>query len=65
MFGITSLISANSDNIDSALGGYFKRENLGQGENMYKCEKCKQKVNISSYFIIHETNTHDHSGSSN
>ena len=22
----------------------LRRENLGQGENMYKCEKCKQKV---------------------
>merc|ERR1719187_1285764 len=33
-----------SDNIESALNGYFKKESLGQGENMYKCEKCKQKV---------------------
>ena len=40
-----------ADNIDSALGGYFKRENLGQGENMYKCEKCKQKVRIFVRYI--------------
>merc|ERR1719509_416666 len=33
-----------ANNIDEALNGYFKKEMLGQGENMYKCEKCKQKV---------------------
>ena len=32
------------DNIETALSGYFKRESLGQGENMYKCERCRQKV---------------------
>ena len=31
------------DNIESALSGYFKKEVLGH-EDMYKCEKCKQKV---------------------
>ena len=31
------------DNVDSALSGYFKKEVLSQ-EDMYKCEKCKQKV---------------------
>merc|ERR1719370_651909 len=41
-----------ADNIDSALGGYFKRENLGQGENMYKCEKCKQKVPATKQYKI-------------
>jgi len=41
-----------SDNIDSALSGYFKRENLGQGENMYKCEKCKQKVPATKQYKI-------------
>jgi hypothetical protein len=30
------------DNIDTALGGYFRKEILGQ-EDMYKCENCKQK----------------------
>jgi len=41
-----------ADNIDAALGGYFKRENLGQGENMYKCEKCKQKVPATKQYKI-------------
>jgi len=41
-----------ADNIDSALGGYFKRENLGQGENMYKCEKCRQKVPATKQYKI-------------
>jgi len=41
-----------ADNIDSALAGYFKRENLGQGENMYKCEKCKQKVPATKQYKI-------------
>eukprot|EP00092_Neocalanus_flemingeri_P004825 GFUD01005193.1.p1 GENE.GFUD01005193.1~~GFUD01005193.1.p1 ORF type:complete len:1167 (+),score=221.51 GFUD01005193.1:109-3609(+) len=41
-----------ADNIDTALGGYFKRENLGQGENMYKCEKCKQKVPATKQYKI-------------
>jgi len=41
-----------ADNIESALGGYFKRENLGQGENMYKCEKCKQKVPATKQYKI-------------
>ena len=38
------IINACLDNIESALNGYFKKESLGQGENMYKCEKCNQKV---------------------
>ena len=41
-----------ADNIDSALQGYFRRENLGQGENMYKCEKCKQKVPATKQYKI-------------
>jgi len=41
-----------ADNIETALGGYFKRENLGQGENMYKCEKCKQKVPATKQYKI-------------
>ena len=41
-----------ADNIDTALGGYFKRESLGQGENMYKCEKCKQKVPATKQYKI-------------
>jgi len=41
-----------ADNIDSALAGYFRRENLGQGENMYRCEKCKQKVPATKQYKI-------------
>ena len=41
-----------ADNIDSALQGYFRRENLGQGENMYKCEKCQQKVPATKQYKI-------------
>merc|ERR1719318_1391780 len=41
-----------ADNIDTALAGYFKRESLGQGENMYRCEKCKQKVPATKQYKI-------------
>ena len=41
-----------ADNIDAALGGYFMRENLGQGETMYKCEKCLQKVPATKQYKI-------------
>jgi len=41
-----------ADNIEAALGGYFRRESLGQGENMYKCEKCKQKVPATKQYRI-------------
>ena len=41
-----------ADNIDAALSGYFRRENLGQGENMYKCEKCHQKVPATKQYKI-------------
>ena len=36
-----------TDNIETALSGYFRRETLGQGENMYKCDKCGEKVGDS------------------
>lgn len=42
----------SADNIDAALAGYFRRENLGQGENMYKCEKCHQKVPATKQYKI-------------
>ena len=41
-----------ADHIDTALAGYFRRENLGQGENMYKCEKCHQKVPATKQYKI-------------
>merc|ERR1719318_1899574 len=41
-----------ADNIDTALAGYFRRESLGQGENMYRCEKCKQKVPATKQYKI-------------
>ena len=41
-----------ADNIETALAGYFRRENLGQGENMYKCEKCHQKVPATKQYKI-------------
>ena len=34
------------------MAGYFKRESLGQGENMYRCEKCKQKVPATKQYKI-------------
>lgn len=40
------------DHIDTALAGYFRRENLGQGEDMYKCEKCHQKVPATKQYKI-------------
>ena len=41
----------NADNIDSALQGYFKREVLSQAD-MYKCEKCKDKVPAHKIYRI-------------
>ena len=41
-----------ADNIEAALGDYFRRESLGQGDNMYKCEKCKQKVPATKQYRI-------------
>jgi len=41
-----------ADNIETALSCYFRRENLGQGETMYKCEKCLQKVPATKQYKI-------------
>ena len=44
--------SRQADDIEAALSGYFRRENLGQGETMYKCEKCLQKVPATKQYKI-------------
>ena len=41
-----------ADHIDTALAGYFCRENLGQGEKMYKCMKCQQQVPATKQYKI-------------
>ena len=33
-----------ADRIDDALREYFRRESFGQGENLYMCETCREKV---------------------
>ena len=46
------LSTRQADHIDTALSGYFRRENLGQGENMYKCLKCHQQVSATKQYKI-------------
>ena len=47
-----SLDIRHADHIDTALAGYFRRENLGQGENLYNCEMCHQKVPATKQYKI-------------
>ena len=49
---MTTDICRQADNIETALNCYFRRENLGQGETMYKCEKCLQKVPATKQYKI-------------
>ena len=45
-----TLFTRQADHIDTALAGYFRRENLGQGE--YKCGKCQQDVPATKQYMI-------------
>ena len=52
MSNITDLLSRQADNIEEALSGYFRLENLGQGEVVYECQKCLQKVPATKQYKI-------------
>ena len=41
----------HASTLDDALGHYFRRERL-EGDNAYKCEKCKSKVPATKKFSI-------------
>ena len=43
---------SQADHIDTALQEYFRRERIGQEENVYKCSLCKQKVPAIKQFKI-------------